>query len=319
MLHRPDVGSVPAVEELAQRAYRATDASALSSLMNIIDEHAAGQPRSSPASIEHLIASAVVDTTSDSRLMFTPDGAMVAAGLTIAPPEGASRVQLIGGVHPAWRRRGIGRRLLSWQLSRAAEIHRAVAPEAPWQAVVNSKDAEAGPLFRRFDFAQWRSRLELVAATAAPATVAPLDGLRIAPYSARYEEGLHVAHSEAFPGTPTLQEWAAESVRSKGFRPELSPVALDGDELIGYVLCYEEAGPEMFRVHVMGVRQPWRRRGVATALLVEMLNAGREAGRATARLEVNADDATGALGVCERVGFAVSARSTTYSVPLINS
>jgi ribosomal protein S18 acetylase RimI-like enzyme len=85
------------------------------------------------------------------------------------------------------------------------------------------------------------------------------------------------------------------------------------------VLCYDEAGPEMFRVHVVGVRQPWRRRGVATALLAEMLNAGREAGRTTARLEVNADDPTGALGVCERAGFTVSSQSTTYSVLLHNN
>ena len=51
------------------------------------------------------------------------------------------------------------------------------------------------------------------------------------------------------------------------------------------------------------MRRPWRRRGVARALIVGALLALRERGLTSAVLGVDADNPTGALGPYEAVGF----------------
>ncbi len=62
----------------------------------------------------------------------------------------------------------------------------------------------------------------------------------------------------------------------------------------------------------VSVRRPWRRRGVARALLVRGLATLRDRGLDEAVLGVDADNPTGALGLYESVGFALHRRSAVY-------
>lgn len=102
-----------------------------------------------------------------------------------------------------------------------------------------------------------------------------------------------------------------------GFRAELSPLAFDDADIVGYVLSYAGPGPERLYIGRVGVARPWWRRGVAGGLLVRMFEAARAAGRTTAALGVDADGPTGAVGVYERVGFSVELRATSYALPLV--
>jgi ribosomal protein S18 acetylase RimI-like enzyme len=100
---------------------------------------------------------------------------------------------------------------------------------------------------------------------------------------------------------------------SADFLPELSSIAFDGDEIAGYVLGYRDADPTRLYIGQVGARRPWRRRGLAAALLSQVLHSARAAGKDFASLGVDADSPTGAVGVYERVGFTVEARAVTYS------
>jgi ribosomal protein S18 acetylase RimI-like enzyme len=66
----------------------------------------------------------------------------------------------------------------------------------------------------------------------------------------------------------------------------------------------------------ISVRAPWRRRGLARAMTAESLRRLRDAGMTEAMLGVDADNPTGALGLYQRLGFEVDARSTAYRRPL---
>jgi ribosomal protein S18 acetylase RimI-like enzyme len=66
----------------------------------------------------------------------------------------------------------------------------------------------------------------------------------------------------------------------------------------------------------VSVRRPWRRRGIASALTAAGLRALRERGMTSAQLGVDSENPTGALGVYERLGFAVAERATTFRRPL---
>jgi ribosomal protein S18 acetylase RimI-like enzyme len=53
----------------------------------------------------------------------------------------------------------------------------------------------------------------------------------------------------------------------------------------------------------VSVRRPWRRRGIATALMASALRGLQEAGMTEAALGVDAENASGALRVYEAMGF----------------
>ena len=64
------------------------------------------------------------------------------------------------------------------------------------------------------------------------------------------------------------------------------------------------------------MRRPWRRRGLAQAIVTRSLVALRERGMDHAMLGVDADNPNGAVGVYERAGFFVVNTSTAYRKPM---
>jgi ribosomal protein S18 acetylase RimI-like enzyme len=64
------------------------------------------------------------------------------------------------------------------------------------------------------------------------------------------------------------------------------------------------------------VRRPWRKRGLARALLVRSLWAIKERGMQEAALGVDTENLSGALRLYESVGFRPVKRWTTYLKPM---
>lgn len=313
------------MDDLQRRAYVAADAPALAELMNAIEEHGGGRPSNTADELNALIKTLVRDPASDSAMLFAPAGALVATAFTTTPPAGGYRVFLTGGVHPAWRGRGIGRELLSWQLERAAQIHAATAPDAAWEVQAPRTplgDEDTARLFRRFGLRPARYWFEMGLSTAVVPAVDIPEGLRIAPYSDQDEldERVHAAHMESFAGNWGFQRrdvagWVSITVRSATFAPELSAVAFDGSELAGYVLAYNDPDPGKAYIGQLGIRPPWRRRGLGAALLARAVDLAAAAGRKRVELSVDADSPTGATRLYERVGFAVDHAAATYAKP----
>jgi GNAT superfamily N-acetyltransferase len=81
-------------------------------------------------------------------------------------------------------------------------------------------------------------------------------------------------------------------------------------------LCYDDAIADQIYIGQVGVRRPWRRRGLAAAMLTHVLKLAANAGRTTAALDVDAASLTGAVGVYERVGFHTEHTLVTCSCAL---
>jgi len=64
------------------------------------------------------------------------------------------------------------------------------------------------------------------------------------------------------------------------------------------------------------VRRPWRKRGVASALLCASLHAFKTEGLSFATLGVDTENLTGALRLYERVGFKPVKRFIQYDKPI---
>jgi len=154
----------------------------------------------------------------------------------------------------------------------------------------------------------------------APAT----SGLVVAPYEVARDEMLRAAHNDAF-----LDQWGSE-VRdraswerwftgSRHFRPDLSRIAFANDDIAGYVLSmvFPDDAPargytEAWTTH-LGVRRPWRGRGLATALLTDALRAYGAAGYDYASLDVDAENPSGALGLYQRLGYETVRDVVSYA------
>jgi mycothiol synthase len=308
--------------ELTIRPCTPRDAVAVTDLLNATVRHAGGHPWFTSELITGLLAVAVRDPAADTRLYLDGDR-LVAAALVGTPPPGGFRVDLMGGVDPRWRGRGIGREVFGWQAARAREIHQEAPAERGWVAETNAMAADepALRLFKRFGFEPVRYFFEMVAPTGSAAEAALPAGLRAQPYRPDLAEALYEAHREAFADHWGYQArgsdaWRPLTVEAETFRADLSRIAFDGAEIAGYVLSYVDPSPDRLYIGQVGTRRAWRRRGLAAALLSQVLAAGARAGRRWAALGVDADSPTGAVGLYERAGFEVESRAVAYHAPL---
>lgn len=93
-------------------------------------------------------------------------------------------------------------------------------------------------------------------------------------------------------------------------------IAWDGDEIAGGIINSIHAeenqalGLQRGWLSSVFTRRPWRRRGLARALIARSLVLLRDRGLSSAALGVDADNPSGALGLYEAAGFAVEERFT---------
>jgi mycothiol synthase len=158
------------------------------------------------------------------------------------------------------------------------------------------------------------SRLQMPLEPPPPDPVTP-DGIVIRPYRGQtelpqvvraFEEALRDqwGHLEE-PFEESLAEWEAWIATSQRFDPGLWLLATDGQEIAGAILSEGATveDPQMGSVSEFGVRRPWRRRGIGTALLLSLLRELRRRGFERAALSAGADSLTGATHLYERIGF----------------
>ncbi|MBN2047238.1 MAG: GNAT family N-acetyltransferase [Anaerolineaceae bacterium] len=126
----------------------------------------------------------------------------------------------------------------------------------------------------------------------------------------------HYGHSELTE--EQIQSW----MKMPTFQPHLWKIAWDGDEIAGNVLNYiaEAENKEYHRkrgyTETISVRRPWRKMGVARALLTQSIAMHRELGMEETALGVDATNPNGALKLYESVGYSVISEQTIYQKDL---
>jgi mycothiol synthase len=121
------------------------------------------------------------------------------------------------------------------------------------------------------------------------------------------------AFADHWDFVPTgFDDWEQFMVRSPTFDPTLWFLAEDGGELAGFSLCRSERRTGVGHVGVLGVRPPWRRRGLGSALLLHSFHELRRRGRSRVDLGVDGENTTGAVGLYERAGMKVVRRLDSY-------
>jgi mycothiol synthase len=234
-----------------------------------------------------------------------------------------------GAVHPEWRRRGIGSALLAENQRQAralAGMHETDRPRALGSFTGEHQAGAIGLMERggyepvRYFFDMERPNLDDVPDVPLP------DGLEVRPITPDLELRVWHADVEAFRdhwgGFDTSEEAFRRYADAPDFNPSLWVIAFDGEEVAGGVIntIYpeENAAHNVKRGWLDSVftRRPWRRCGLARALIARSLLRLRERGMTSAMLGVDAENPTGALGLYESVGFRVTQRFTAWRKPL---
>jgi mycothiol synthase len=156
----------------------------------------------------------------------------------------------------------------------------------------------------------WRSSFTMeIELDDMPDAVVP-DGLTLTTYADEHEATLVAALNESFAADPfwhavTSSNFREFYLRSRGFDPELWTLAWDRGALAGYSLAYLQHGSDetLGWVGTLGVREPWRRRGLGEALLRSSFAKLHARGLRRAGLGVDAENVTGALRLYERAGM----------------
>src|SRR6266508_380248 len=103
-----------------------------------------------------------------------------------------------------------------------------------------------------------------------------------------------------------------------GFDPSLLFLAVDGDEIAGISLCPPHAIDDrgLGWVGTLGVRLPWRKRGIGLALLRHSFNEFYRRGKRKVGLGVDAENLTGTLRLYEGAGMHVHQAFDQYEKEL---
>ena len=150
--------------------------------------------------------------------------------------------------------------------------------------------------------------MEIALDSSSPVTVP--EGLELRAYRDENEAVLRAVLNEAFAADPFWHKVNPSNFRefylgARGYDPALWLLAWDGEELAGFSLNYPERIGDLALgwVGTLGVRAPWRRRGLGGALLQSAFNALYDRGLRRVGLGVDAENVTGALRIYEGAGM----------------
>lgn len=252
------------------------------------------------------------DPSCDAWVVVGPTGDVVAFGQTYEE-DPQSLVESSARVHPHHQGLGLGTLLVRRMEERARE-HLGTETGASLRLLndVTATDESAHRLLEAEGYALdrifWHMWIDLE--DGIPPVPKP-DGPVVRLFDPETDvDGTYEVLRRAFAGhygyaaTP-FTEWK-ELLRTPAYVPGLWLVAVSGNEVVGALTGRELMGEGW--VQEVGVLAEWRGRGLAAALLTSAFGAFKARGLATAALNVDSQNETGATRLYERVGMRVRRR-----------
>jgi mycothiol synthase len=246
------------------------------------------------------------------------------AGYAAFERRGGGRMLVDGYVHPALTGRGVGAELLRLTEERAREELASVPQDerAYLQNAALASDPAAPALYAAHGYEPERHFWRMVIDLERAPDPRPPAGIELRLLRDPDERrGLHETLEEAFEDhwehrPRSFEEWSRRVLDVEGYDPSLVWVALEGEELVAANVCFWKRHGEWGWVGTLGVRPPWRRRGIAEALLETAFAEFFRRGERRVALGVDAQSPTGATRLYEKAGMRVFWEAIVYEKEL---
>ena len=290
-----------APEGFARRALRPEDAKAVNAVIAAADARFGGD--------ETWTADDLLEDWRDVELerdawVWELDGRVAAYG-ALFPRLG--RVDADGYVHPDFLGRGLGAAIVDATEARAAELGASRLVNA-----VLAGDRRASELLAGRGYREIRRFYRMATALDGPPPAPEWpEGIAVSTFDPAEGREVHAALEDAFADEWDHQPESFERFRERRLETErLDPtlwwVARDGKEIAGLLLADWKRNGDAGWIASVGVRRPWRRRGLGLALLRAALGEFHRRGERLVQLGVDAENPTGATRLYERAGMHVT-------------
>jgi ribosomal protein S18 acetylase RimI-like enzyme len=328
------VPGAPAIAGLTFRTFRGPSDFAAIAAVN-----AASEPvdkvdyRTRVSDIEYMYTHLVHTDIQRDMLFVEVDGAVIGYNRTWSAREedGPWLYGWVGVLKPEWRGRGLGTAALNYMEAHLRELAAAEAGEGEryFQAEAAKTETRREALLAGAGYEV--ARVERMMAQplhgpgVEPVVVSPMpEGVEVRPVPPELYRAVWEADAEAFrdhwgyvpPTEADYERWLS----SPRFNAALWKVAFDraSGEVAGMVLNFinqnenEDYNRNRGYTEGISVRRPWRRQGLARALLTRSLQMFQEMGMAEAALGVDSQNLSGAFRLYESVGFKEIQRYTIF-------
>jgi len=273
-----------------------------------------------------------VDPADDIRHVFAPNGELVGHIEVFTNANPLVRPELWARLDPEYEDLGIGTWMMHWAEQRAVRALSSVPSELRFTSRVGNyrQATKAKKLFEDMGYRHIRSLYHMLIEmdVLVPEPEFP-EGITLRTYNPETDaESVYRAEQDAFrdhfgyveePFEEGLKRWKHNREHG-GYDPTLFFIAMDGPsgEIAGVALCRSHSfyDPDRGWVSSLGVRRPWRKRGLGLALLRHSFNEFYRRGKRKVGLGVDSQNLTGALRLYENGGMHVDQAYDTYEKEL---
>jgi mycothiol synthase len=268
------------------------------------------------------------DMESSLRVVESPQGQIIGGMLIIDLASPPVHPRAYGCVSPDYEKQGIGTLLVNWAEERSRQAIERVPDGARVSMYLHSSSTHNSTrsLFEKLDLDPIRySWFMMTDLEEKPPEPEWPEGIQLITFKELPDlEAVYTAIDEAFQDhwghvdsedeEERLERFRHSIENDETFDPELFFLAMDEEEIAGAALCSPRFGgdPETGIVETLGVRRPWRRRGIALALLHQSFGEFYRRGHKHVGLGVDTQNLSGATRLYEKAGMHVAQEFTFY-------
>lgn len=288
------------------------DAATVAAICNAITQELYGEGDVTAAEVRSWFA------MPDLELLVAERDGRVLGYMDVRRDDDGARFAIDLRIPPDSRGLGVGERLLA-----AAEdgARGRAKRDAILRGFTSERDREVATAYERAGYRIVRHSFHMhIELPDEPAPPEWPDGITVRTYEHPRDEGaVYECVQESFADhwdfrPQPIERWRTFSIEREWFDPDLWWLAEGGGELAGVCLnAWHFSGDRTFGwIGTLGVRRPWRRRGLGLALLRHSFVDFKARDATRVGLGVDAENTTGAVRLYERAGMSVARRNDTF-------